>query len=108
MTRVEFKNILSREEYNSLGRFLSTYMHPIGEKMVNIPCDNDRYKSLLVSVNVYDNKELVDTAMKRIAVARAMPLRVRTLRKVIDYIKNKEKDKWESLIGKKQNIPASV
>jgi len=91
MTRYDLVDILDNDEYKSFGRFLQMYMHPIGEKMIRIPSNNKRYKTLLCSFNVYSEEDILKVAEERLTVVRAMPLRFRTLRKVIDYIKIRRK-----------------
>jgi len=92
VTKRDFIDILSENEYKSFGRFLITDVHPIGEKMITINCKSKKYNSMLISINTYSISDILSTALERIGCPRTTSLRTRTLHKIIEYLKDKERE----------------
>jgi len=87
VTKVDFRDILTKAEYMSLTNFLAIYIKPFDYRTTRIRTNNLSYQTRIASLNVYSAPKLVRIAEERLAHNSRAELRRNTLKKVIKFIK---------------------
>ena len=62
----DFKDVLNNDEYRSLSNFLALNIKAVGSKMVTVKADTSRYDTMILCLNTYEEKDVLNKAKERL------------------------------------------